>query len=130
MKWSYFSCGMFFLCFTLFWVWGNSGLFTIEHSGKIVAMKIVDKPEDCLSTKVQHMMKLTYEGHHFAKAISQSTCAQYKIGDTIHMKYLPGDERILFPQESVARQFNGAYVFGAISLLAIIYSFFPKSRAT
>lgn len=120
---------MIFLLFILFWMWGNKDLFDVEHPGKIVVMKIIDKPASCNTTKVEHYMKVRYRGQTFSTQIPGSVCEHYQVGDTISMRFLPGNNNILFPHESVEFQYKGAIVFAIISLLIIIYSFFPKPGA-
>jgi hypothetical protein len=128
MKWSAFVTGTLFLIFTFFWMWGNKDLFEVEHHGKIVIMKIIDKPRSCNTTRVQHFMKVLYNGQTFSKMISGSVCEHYQVGDTISMRFLHGNDNLLFPTESVEFQYKTAIAFGVISLLVIIYSFFPTSR--
>jgi hypothetical protein len=50
-------------------------------------------------------MDVTYQGEDFNKRIPVGFCDKHKIGEPIKMKYLEGQNSVLFPDEKVRGDF-------------------------
>lgn len=94
-----FSIGPFFLI--------NDDLegYRVQQHGQVVDMKIIDIPSSCLGTKQKYFMKVEFNKKIFLKRIGGSYCESHGVGDVVKVKYLPGEDKILFPDESVIGEF-------------------------
>jgi hypothetical protein len=128
MKLFYLISGVLVLTFSTFWLFANLKLFDLEKSGTIVKMKIIDKPRTCPGTRAKYNMKVEYNGKVFIKEIASSVCEQYQVGDYIEMKYLKGEDQILYPHESFTFQFVEGVIFALLSVALIIYSFILRTK--
>jgi hypothetical protein len=57
-------------------------------------------------------MKVSYDGKILSKQIGANSCDEHKVGDFISMKYLDGEDQILFPDESI--------IGNAVSLILLL----------
>ena len=92
-----------------------------QREGKVVKMKIIDKPESCLGTKVKWFMKVEYNGKIFSKQISGSYCEKHQIGNWVEIIYLEGSNIILLPTESVWKDIFAGLGISIFGLIVIIY---------
>jgi hypothetical protein len=108
---------------SILWLFKNYHLFDVEKKGILVEMRIIDKPQVCVGTQAKYNMKVQYNGRVFIKQIASSVCESYHIGDLIKMKYLEGDDQILYPQENVSLDFIAALIIALLAGILVIYSF-------
>lgn len=101
----------------------------VEEQGKIVKMKIVEKPSSCLGTKVKWFMKVEYQGVIYPKQIDGNYCEKYNIGDLVEIRYLDGSGIILLANESVWQDIYAGLVFSFFGFLIIIFYIFIKKSS-
>lgn len=95
--------------------------FKIAKNGKIVQMKITEIPGNVTSTKVKYHMTLSYKGKTFDKQIGVLTANRHSVGEMINMRYLEGNDKILFPQETGMLQFASGIFIALLGVFAIIF---------
>ena len=100
----------------------------VQENGKIVKMKIIEKPSSCLGTKVKWFMKVEYQGKIFPKQIGGNYCENHSIGDLVEIRYLEDSNIILIPSESVWGDIYAGIGLSLIGLLSIIYYGFIKKN--
>lgn len=74
--------------------------FEVERQGKLVLMKIIEKPNSCLGTKVKWFMKVEYNSVIYPIQIGGNYCEEYSIGDMVEIRYLEGSDTVLLPSFS------------------------------
>lgn len=97
----------------------------IQQSGSIVTMRIEKLPASCLGTKTNHSVTLSYEGELFTKKIGGMFCEEHHVGEFIEMKYLDGQNIVMFPDESV---YSNLIAFGLLSLIGLVFVFLPSNK--
>jgi hypothetical protein len=100
----------------------------VEKNGKLVKMRIIEKPGSCLGTKVKWSMKVEYQGNIFPKQIGGNYCEEHSIGDMVEIRYLEGSDIILLPNESVWADIYSGIAISLIGLFAVIYYGFIKKN--
>jgi hypothetical protein len=85
-------------------------------------MEIVKIDGSCIGTKSKYSMKVKYQNKIFLKPIGGNYCEKHRVGDKIKMKYLEGQDSILFPYESVTSQIVSSFIL-ALSFWIICYLF-------
>jgi len=119
---SYILIGLCFLIIPLFITESKiSQDLQVERKGKLVEMRIVDKPGSCLGTKVKWFMKVEYQGIVYSKQIGGAYCEAHNIGDMVQIKYLQGQQRVLLPDESMMGEIYTGFLLSIFGLLLIIY---------
>ena len=98
----------------------------VEQQGKIVQMKIIEKPGSCLGTKVKWSMKVEYQGQIYFTQIGGQYCEEHNIGDIVPIKYLEGSDIIFLPNHSVWQDMYAGIALSLTGLIAIIYYGFIK----
>lgn len=78
----------------------NLNNWEVEQRGTLVSMKIIKLPGSCLGTRVNHFVSLQYGSQTFIKKIGGQFCEEHHAGEEIDMKYLEGNDEVLFPHES------------------------------
>lgn len=125
---SYILIGLCFLIIPLFIIKSKiSQDLQVERKGKLVEMRIVDKPGSCLGTKVKWFMKVKYQGIVYSKQIGGAYCEAHNIGDMVQIRYLPGRDVVLLPKESVMLNIYAGILLSLVGLYSIIYGIRKKS---
>jgi hypothetical protein len=119
--------GAIFLIFPFFFLPAHRRELEVQEHGQLVKMRIVDIPGSCLGTKVKWFMKVEWEGVVYPIQISGNYCEEHSVGDLVEMKYLKGNDNVLFPDENVWNQMYGSLFSFFAGLFAIVYyGFFYK----
>jgi len=100
MKIAYFIIGCILLVGSVFFLKDELINLEIQGKGHLVDMEIIDIPGSCLGTKAKWFMKVKYQDKIFSKQIPTGFCESYKAGDLIKLRYEPGQDRVLLPEES------------------------------
>jgi hypothetical protein len=100
----------------------------VEKNGKLVKMKIIEKPSSCLGTKVKWFMKVEYHNIIYPIQISGNYCEEHSIGDMVEIRYLEGSDIILLPSFSSKWQLFSTFSLSLIGLFAVIYYGFIKKN--
>jgi len=101
----------------------------LEKAGRIVPMKIVEKPYSCIGTKAKWFMKVEYQGNIYSKQIGGQFCEEHKIGDVVEMKFLETSTTVLFPHESVSHELFALFLMSFIGLSSLIYNWLIKKKS-
>jgi len=120
MKKFYLIAGIIFSIWPFFLASDDLEDYRVQQLGQVVEMKIIRIPGSCLGTKTKYFMELEFNKKVFLKRIGGSYCESHNVGDVVQVKYLPGKNKILFPDESVVREF----IASAILVLVGVYSVF------
>lgn len=121
---SYTGLGIIGILLTLYFIYLKLDVYEVERKGIIVDMQIVKISSNCNHTKGNYYVSLLYEGTIFKKRIPTSFCKMHKAGEIIKIKYLPNNESVLFPNESIIKEFialGSFIVVGFISIAIGIY---------
>jgi hypothetical protein len=102
--------------------------YNVEKNGSIVTMKIISLPNYCGRTKGSYNMDALYGDQVFTKKIPTGYCNTHRVGELIEMKYLEGQESILFPNEKTRDDFIVIGIFFLVGLIAIVYGIFEKRK--
>ncbi|MCH5687500.1 hypothetical protein LWM68_26475 [Niabella sp. W65] len=74
-------------------------------------------------------MDLNYQGEIFIKRIPAGFCDKHKVGELIQIKYLEGEESILFVGEEMTGEFIAIGVFLLVGIVSVTYGmFFGRKR--
>jgi hypothetical protein len=128
MKFSFLGLGIVVLLGSLFFLRAKWGVYNVERDGQLVEMKIIKLPDYCGITKRKYYMDVTYQGETFNKRIPVGFCDKHKTGESIKMRYLEGQDSILFPEEKVRGDFIAIGVFVAVGILSIFYGLLNKRK--
>ncbi|MCC7514187.1 MAG: hypothetical protein IT212_05805 [Bacteroidia bacterium] len=126
MKFSLLGLGIVILLGSLFFLKAKWDVYKVERDGQIVDMKISKLPDYCGLTKRKYYMDVTYQGEDFNKRIPVGFCDKHKIGEPIKMKYLEGQNSVLFPDEKVRGDFIAIGIFIVVGILSIFYGVLKK----
>ncbi|RAJ06722.1 hypothetical protein LX64_01849 [Chitinophaga skermanii] len=99
MKTFVFFAGLILFIGSLLLIGANMKVFEIAQDGKIVKMVLIEKPPICLGTK-PYVVTFSYEGQNYNKQVRGTFCEDYKIGDIFDMKMLPGEDTVLWINET------------------------------
>jgi hypothetical protein len=100
----------------------------IERKGNLVKMSIVRMPNSCIGTKVPHFATFSYKDHDYIKRIPSRFCDDHSVGDLIEMKYLAGETKVLFPDESEGKEILYLALLGVFGLGITFYSWFKSKQ--
>lgn len=128
MKFSFLGIGILVVLGALFFLKAKLSVYKVEQNGNIVEMEIIKLPDYCGVTKRKYYMDVSYQGVIFNKRIPVGYCDEHKIGELIKMKYLEGQESILFPNERVIGDFIAIGIFIAVGILSIFYGLFSNRK--
>jgi hypothetical protein len=123
-----FLLGVAIIAASLFFLKNKLPSYRVEKEGSIVNMRIITLPASCEFTKSKYFMDVEYAGQMFNKRIPAGYCKTHKPGDTIKMKYLEGQESILFPDEKVGGDFIAIGLFLAVGILSLFIGIFYKGE--
>ncbi len=116
---SYTGLGIIGILLTLYFIYLKLDVYEVERKGNIVDMQIVEISSNCNRTKGNYYVWLLYEGRIFQKNIPTSFCKMHRVGEIIKIKYLPNNESILFPNESIKKEFIALGVFIVVGFISI-----------
>ena len=130
MNWSKIIFGTILLIFCGFWLYGNQDLLNIERNGIVVKMRIVEKPEDCITVNshTQNYMNVSYKGKYYGHVMTSSDCGWYRVGDSIEMRYLEGSKEILYPGQHISMGYYTVLACSLLSLALVVYGIFSKPK--
>ena len=111
---------------TLFFLSAKWGFYKVQRDGQIVEMKIITLPINCEISRVKYFMDVTYQGVVFTKRIPVGSCYKYKVGELVKVKYLKGQQSVLFPGETVQGDFIALGIFAAVGIFSILFGLFNK----
>jgi hypothetical protein len=126
MKFSLLGLGIVILLASLFFLKAKWEVYEVERDGQVVDMKIIKLPDYCGLTKRNYYMDVTYQGEDFNKRIPVGFCDKHKIGESIKMKYLEGENTVLFPDEKVWGDFIAIGIFIVVGILSVFYGVLKK----
>lgn len=126
MKGKYGLLGFIIVFISLFFLKGKWQLYKVEREGAIITMQIKKLPKNCGFTKGKYYADFSNQGTVYNKRIPVGFCGKHKVGDNIEMKYLEGEESILFPNEKVKGDFIAIGIFILVGLVSIIFGIFNK----
>ncbi|SHK78965.1 hypothetical protein SAMN05444266_101149 [Chitinophaga jiangningensis] len=86
--------------------------------GYTVGMKLLYEPR--ATGKNSKVFKLDYNGHRYNLFTSKLYGKEYKMGDTIKVKYIPNEEHIIAPDANVDNAIWAMYIMGFGSFLLIL----------
>ena len=72
-------------------------------------------------------MQLQLQNKRFFKKAYTNICREYKVGDTIPMKYLYGVDNVLYPTESVSGELVIMGIFMIVGIVCIALGFRRKA---
>lgn len=121
MRTTYLLIGIVVILISVFILKGKLEIYNVERDGKLVDMEVIKMPYDCSLTRGKYYMNTKYQQVTFIKKIPSGYCNNHKVGDIIKMKYLEGYNYILFPDESLKRQFIAIAIFIFVGILVVIY---------
>ncbi|NTS43122.1 hypothetical protein HRG84_19710 [Flavisolibacter sp. BT320] len=104
---------------------GKTDLSKVEKEGEIVPMRILALPNDC-SIK-NSSMQLQLQKKRFFKKAYTNICKEYKVGDTILMKYHYGVDSVLYPAESVTGELAAMGVLMSVGIVCVVLGFRRKA---
>jgi hypothetical protein len=110
--------GAIVILISLLVIKGKTDLYKVEKEGKIVPMRILALPNNC-SIK-NSSMQLQLQNKRFFKRAYTSICQEYKVGDTILMKYLYGVDNVLYPTESVTGELAAMGILMSIGIVCVV----------
>jgi len=113
---------------SLFFLSKKWKVYNIEQNGTIVEMKIVKLPDYCGLTRGKYYMDVSYQGDFFTKRIPVGFCDTMKIGQSIKMKYIAGEESILFPDEKALGDLVAIAIIIVVAIVSIVYGIDSKRR--
>jgi hypothetical protein len=119
MKLSYILLGIIIIGLSIFFIEDDISSLRVINKGRIVNMKIVEKPKSCLGTSVKWFMKVKYQDKVFSKQISSIFCEEHKVGDIVQIRYLERKDKILLLGEGVTLEFIASGIFILIGLYLI-----------
>lgn len=120
--------GLVIIAVSLFFLKGKWEVYQVEKEGSIVDMKIIKLPASCNVTKGKYYMDVEYAGQTFNKRIPTVFCNSHKPGDIVKMKYLEGQESVLFPDEKVRGDFIAIGIFLFVGILSLLLGIFYKKK--
>ena len=119
--------GILIVLISLFFLKVKLNVYKVEAYGKIVDMKIVKIPTSCKLTKSKYYMNVEYNGMTFIKRIPVNFCNSHNVGSIVKVKYLEGEETILFPDEEIWGEFVAIGFFLFAGIILLLFGFFLKN---
>jgi hypothetical protein len=114
--------GVIFIILSAFFIKDCYSVYRIRKHGIIVDMQIVEIPRVCSGTKAKHFMKVRYKANIYSKQIGPDYCGMYKAGDIIQMKYLDGEDQIIFPKDDSIVDIVSAFLLLSFGIFIIFYA--------
>jgi len=124
MKYSSLGLGITIIVFSLIFLKFKLDIYKVERDGQIVEAQIIKLPNYCGSTRGKYYMDLNYQGEIFIKRIPAGFCDKHKVGELIQIKYLEGEESILFVGEEMTGEFIAIGFFLLVGIVSVIYGMF------
>lgn len=118
--------GILVVLVSLFFLKSKLEIYKVKAYGTVVDMKIIKIPTSCKITKSKYYMDVEYEGMIFIKRIPVNFCNSHNVGTIVKIKYLEGQETILFPDEKIWGEFVAIGFFLLAGIILLLLGFFYK----
>jgi hypothetical protein len=115
--------GLIFVVLSIFLIKNNFQQLQILDNGALVKMRILEIPDVCSGTKAKYFIKVLYNDKTYSTQIGSGFCGQHKVGDIVEMRYLDGEEQILFPEDDVTGNLISSVILLLFGFFIVVYAF-------